>query len=387
MVFKKTYEEINEKIRNGKAVVLTAEEVSSMARELSPSEIVKKVDIVTTATFGAMCSSGAILNFGHTTPPMRMERIMLNGVPAHGGLAAVDTYIGATSENPENIKYGGAHVIQDLLEGKKVELEAWGKGTDCYPRKYIKTKISLETINEATLFNPRNAYQNYNVATNTTSKIKYTYMGTLLPGMKNANYSTSGELSPLLNDPEMRTIGIGTRIFLGGAVGYVVWPGTQFNTSKEKNQHGIPMSNAATLAVIGNLKEMSAEFLRAAYYEKYGVSLFVGIGVPIPILDEDLAHRVSIRNEQIDTTILDYGKAGTPVLGRTNYAQLQSGIIDINGKKVRTAPVASLQKAREIADILKKSIQNGRFELTAPVIMFPTGTSVKKLFETEGGEQ
>lgn len=387
MTFKKSYEEINEKIRKGKAVVLTAEEVSAMARELSPSEIVKRVDVVTTATFGAMCSSGAILNFGHTTPPMRMERITLNGVPCHGGLAAVDTYIGATSENPDNIRYGGAHVIQELVEGKSVELEAWGKGTDCYPRKYIKTKISLETINEATLFNPRNAYQNYNVATNTTSKIKYTYMGTLLPGMKNANYSTAGELSPLLNDPEMRTIGIGTRIFLGGTVGYVVWPGTQFNTSKEKNIFDVPMSNAATIAVIGNLKEMNAEFLRAAYYEKYGVSLFVGIGLPIPILDEDLAHRVSIRNEQIETTILDYGTAGTPVLGRTNYAELQSGMININGKKVRTAPVASLQKAREIADLLKKSIQNGKFELAAPVAMFPTGTSLKKLFESEGGEK
>jgi L-aspartate semialdehyde sulfurtransferase len=387
MGFKKSYEEINEKIRKGKAVVLTAEEVSAMARELSPSEIVKRVDVVTTATFGAMCSSGAILNFGHTTPPMRMERITLNGVPCHGGLAAVDTYIGATSENPENIKYGGAHIIQELVEGKSVELEAWGKGTDCYPRKYIKTKISLETINEATLFNPRNAYQNYNVATNTTSKIKYTYMGTLLPGMKNANYSTAGELSPLLNDPDMRTIGIGTRIFLGGTVGYVVWPGTQFNTSKEKNRLGIPMSNAATIAVIGNLKEMSAEFLRAAYYEKYGVSLFVGIGVPIPILDEEIASRVSIRNEHIETTILDYGTAGSPVLGRTNYAELQSGVIEINGKKIRTAPVASLQKAREIADLLKKSIQNGKFELTAPVAMFPTGTSLKKLFESEGGEK
>ena len=110
MSFKKSYEEINEKIRKGKAVVLTAEEVSAMARELSPSEIVKRVDVVTTATFGAMCSSGAILNFGHTTPPMRMERITLNGVPCHGGLAAVDTYIGATSENPDNIRYGGAHV-------------------------------------------------------------------------------------------------------------------------------------------------------------------------------------------------------------------------------------------------------------------------------------
>jgi L-aspartate semialdehyde sulfurtransferase len=387
MGFKKSYEEINEKIRSGKAVVLTAEEVSAMALELSPSEIVKRVDVVTTGTFGAMCSSGAILNFGHTTPPMRMERMTLNGVPCHGGLAAVDTYLGATSENPENIRYGGANVIQDLIENKEVELEAWGKGTDCYPRKYIKTKISLATINEATLFNPRNAYQNYNVATNTTSKIKYTYMGTLLPGMKNANYSTAGELSPLLNDPEMRTIGIGTRIFLGGTVGYVVWPGTQFNTSKEKNEHGIPMSNAATIAVIGNLKEMNSNFLRAAYYEKYGVSLFVGIGIPIPMLDEDMAHRVSIRNEQIETTILDYGSAGSPYLGKTNYAELQSGEININGKKVRTAPVASLQKAREIADLLKKSIQGGKFELTCPVGMFPTGTSLKKLFETEGGEQ
>ncbi len=387
MSFKKSYEEINEKIRNGKAVVLTAEEVSAMALELSPSEIVKRVDVVTTATFGAMCSSGAILNFGHSTPPIRMERMTLNGVPAHGGLAAVDTFIGATSENPDNIRYGGANVIQDLIDRKEIELEAWGKGTDCYPKKYIKTKISLESINDATLFNPRNAYQNYNVATNTTSKIKYTYMGTLLPGMKNANYSTAGELSPLLNDPDMRTIGIGTRIFLGGAVGYVIWPGTQFNTSKEKNQYGIPLSNAATIAVIGNLKEMNSEFLRAAYYEKYGVSLFVGIGLPIPMLDEDLARRVSIRNEQIETTILDYGSEGTPVLGRTNYAELQSGEIKINGKKVRTAPVASLQKAREIAGLLKKSIQLGKFELTCPVGTFPTGTSMKKLFETEGGEQ
>ena len=244
----------------------------------------------------------------------------------------------------------------------------------------------MNSINEATLMNPRNGYQNYNVATNTTSKIKFTYMGTLLPGMKNANYSTSGELSPLLNDPEMRTIGIGTRIFLGGATGYVIWHGTQFNTTKEKNQFGVPVSNSATLAVIGNLKEMSSEFLRAAYYEKYGVSLFVGIGIPIPILDEDLAQRVSIRNDQIETTIMDYGTAGTPVLGRTNYAALQSGTIIINGKEVRTAPVASLQKARQIADLLKRNIQKGQFEITCPVALFPKGTTLNKLTETEGGQ-
>ena len=378
----KTYAEINDKIKKGTAVVLTAEEVSELAKTLSPKEIAEKVDVVTTATFGAMCSSGAFLNFGHTTPPIRMEKIELNGVRVSGGLAAVDTYVGATDCNPENPSYGGAHIIEDLVAGKEITLEAWGKGTDCYPRKHIKTVITKDTINEAILYNPRNSYQNYNVATNSTDKIKYTYMGTLLPKLRNASYSTAGELSPLLNDPECRTIGLGTRIFLCGTEGYVTWNGTQFHSTKETNEYGIPTSNARTIAVIGDLKNMSTEFLRGVYYEKYGVSMFVGIGIPIPILDEDLARRVSIRNEQIETTVVDYGD-GNKILGKTNYAALQSGEIEVNGHKIKTAPVASLSKARQIAKILKSWIQKGDFLLTEPVRPMPTGTSLKKLQEIE----
>ena len=374
----KTYAEINEKIKKGTAVVLTAEEVSELAKTLSPKEIAEKVDVVTTATFGAMCSSGAFLNFGHANPPIRMEKIELNGVRVSGGLAAVDTYVGATDCNSENPSYGGAHIIEDLIAGKEITLEAWGKGTDCYPRKHIKTVITKDTINEAILYNPRNAYQNYNVATNSTDKIKYTYMGTLLPKLRKASYSTAGELSPLLNDPECRTIGLGTRIFLCGTEGYVTWNGTQFHSTKETNEYGIPTSNARTIAVIGDLKNMSTEFLRGVYYEKYGVSMFVGIGIPIPILDEDLARRVSIRNEQIETTVVDYGD-GNKILGKTNYAALQSGEIEVNGHKIKTTPVASLAKARQIADILKSWIQKGDFLLTEPVRPMPTGTSLKQL--------
>lgn len=387
----KTYSEINAKILRGEAVVLTAEEVAELAKTVSPEEILERVDVVTTATFGAMCSSGAFINFGHANPPIRMEKIRLNGVPAYGGLAAVDTYLGATAVGSKNPEYGGAHVIQDLIEGKDVVLEAWGKGTDCYPRKHIKTIINRDTVNEMTLFNPRNAYQNYNVAVNTTNKTKYTYMGTLLPNMRNATYSTSGELSPLLNDPEFKTIGIGTRIFLGGTTGYVAWPGTQFHTTRPKDENGIPVTNAATLAVIGNLKEMSSEFLQAAYYEKYGVSMFVGIGIPIPVLNVEMARRVSINNSQIQTSVLDYGSPGTPKLGQVTYEQLRSGEIEVNGQKVRTAPVASLAKARKIAEILKKQIQEGQFQLQEPIQMFPSNTSLKSLIEvevkdTEGGE-
>ncbi len=376
---KRSIEEINEKIRNGKAVVLTAEQVSAMGKELSRAEIAKKVDVVTTATFGPMCSSGAFINFGHPVPPIRMEKVTLNNVPAYGGIAAVDAYIGATETALPNDSYGGAHVIEELIAGKDVLLQASAKGTDCYPRTEIKTLINKNSINEFIMFNPRNAYQNYNVAVNSTSKLKFTYMGTLLPVFGNANFSTSGELSPLLNDPELRTIGIGTRILLGGATGYVAWNGTQFNTGKPLNEFGIPVGNAATLALIADAKQMNPRFIKAAYFEKYGVSLYVGIGIPVPVLDEDMAERLSIRNSQIETNIIDYGSGNFEKLGQTDYETLFSGEMVLNGRKIRTAPLSSIKVAREIAGFLKTEITGGRFLLTEPVALFAKTTGLNKL--------
>jgi uncharacterized protein (DUF39 family) len=379
MAKKRTIEEINEKIRSGRAVVLTAEQVSAMGRESTPAEIAEKVDVVTTGTFGPMCSSGMFINFGHTDPPMRMERVTLNNVPVFAGIAAVDAYIGATETALPHDQYGGAHVIEELIAGREVLLQATAKGTDCYPRTEVKTLISRETVNEMIMFNPRNGYQNYNVAVNSTSGIKYTYMGTLLPSFGNANFSTSGELSPLLNDPDMRTIGIGTRIFFGGATGYVAWHGTQFNTGKPLNKHGIPVGNAATLALIGDARMMSTRFIRAAYFEKYGVSMFVGVGIPIPVLDEDMARRVMIRNSQIETNIIDYGSPAHDLLGRADYASLFAGEITLNGRKIRTAPLSSVKVAREIAETLREEITAGRFLITEPVEQFQKTSGLNNL--------
>lgn len=375
----KTYEEINEKIKKGTAVVLTAEEVSKLGTEKSAAEIAKTVDVVTTGTFGPMCSSGMFLNVGHSDPPIRMEQITLNGVEVHAGVAAVDMYIGATASDPTKPTYGGAHIIEDLISGKDVELVASGKGTDCYPTKEIKTHINKNNVNEMILFNPRNAYQNYPAAVNNSSRIKYTYMGSLLPKLGNANYSTSGELSPLINDPDLRTIGVGTRIFLGGTTGYVSWYGTQFKTNVPRTQEGIPTVNAATISVIGNAKEMSPDFIRAAYYEKYGVSIFIGIGIPIPVLDEDMARAVMIRNEQIITKIVDYGNIDKPVMGELSYKELMSGEIKLEGKKIKTASMSSLHKARIIAEQLKGQIESGTFTITEPVELLPKSTTLNAL--------
>lgn len=382
----KSYQEINERIKAGKAVVVTAEEVVDIVKEIGVKKAAEKIDIVTTATFGPMCSSGAFLNFGHATPAIRMEKITLNDVPASGGLAAVDTYIGATEEsNEEGYEYGGAHVICDLIGGKSITLKASGKGTDCYPRKSVERTVTLEDLNEAYIYNPRNCYQNYAAACNTSDKPLYTYMGTLLPNLTGVTYSTSGTLSPLLNDPYYRTIGIGTRIFLAGAQGYVTWRGTQFNSAAERDENGIPLGTGATLALSGDMKDMDPRFIAPAVYEKYGTSMFVGVGIPIPIIDEDMMKQVSIGNDQIKTNILDYSvsEGAKPVIKRVSYEALQSGTVVIEGKEIKTAPLASLKKAREIAAILKDEITQGKFFITEPVQLFDTHSHTKPMKKEE----
>ena len=138
----KTYQQVNEKIKSGDVVVVTAEEIIDIVKEQGSVEAAKQVDIVTTGTFAPMCSSGAFINFGHTVPTIKASKVWLNNVPAYAGLAAVDIYIGVTDlceDDPLNkvypgeFNYGGGHVIQDLAAGKKVHLKAQAYGTDCYP--------------------------------------------------------------------------------------------------------------------------------------------------------------------------------------------------------------------------------------------------------------
>ncbi len=386
----KTLPEINEKIRTGEVVVVTAEEMIEVVAEKGAKGAAAAIDVVTTGTFGLMCSSGLMMNLGHAKPRIKLGggKAKLNGVPAYTGLAAVDLYLGATAspdEDPRNaiypgeFRYGGAHVIEDLVAGKSVLLEAEAYGTDCYPRKHIATHFTLADLNEAYLFNPRNAYQNYNVAVNRSDRVIYTYMGTLEPRLGSGNYSTAGQLSPLFNDPLYRATGIGTRIFFGGGIGYVAWQGTQHSPGVTRGENGIPLGGAGTLALIGDLKGMSTRYLRGGSVRGYGVSLMIGVGLPIPVLDEEVAAQTGVSDADIFAPIIDYSSAypqrEPEVLGRVSYAQLKSGEIEVDGKSVPVAPLSSYPRAVEIAGVLKEWIQQGKFELTAPVAALPGAES------------
>ena len=395
----KTIEEINEKIKQGKAVVVSAEEIIDIVKQKGVKRAAQEVDVVTTGTFGPMCSSGAFLNIGHSKPRIKLGggRTYLNDVPAYTGLAATDIYIGVNAlpdDDPRNrvypgeFNYGGGHVIEELVAGKDIRLVATGYGTDCYPRKKLETWINIKDLNEAVLFNIRNAYQNYNVAVNLSDRTIYTYMGVLKPDLGNANYCSAGQLSPLLNDPYYKTIGIGTKIFLGGGIGFVAWHGTQHNPNVPRSESGVPRRSAGTLAVIGDLKQMKPRWLVGTSMLGYGCTITIGIGIPIPILSEEILQYTTVSDADIFASVVDYSEAyprmKPDILGEASYAQLKSGKITIQGKEVPTASLSSYPRAVEIATTLKEWILSGKFLLTGPVAPLPgieSGITFKPLKE------
>ena len=391
----RTIAEINDKISRGQAVVWTVAELKERLKDLSISQAFQQVDVITTGAFEPMESTGAIINLGQTDPPIKIRQCWLDGVPAYAGLGAVDLYLGATAspdysgtgennngeQRPRSgglaSERGGGHVIEDLIAGKSVPLKANGQVTDCYPRASLETTINRDTINQFYLFNPRNLYQNFIVGVNGGENPLFTYLGPLQPRLGNAVYSCPGAISPLLNDPDLQLIGIGSRIFLGGGVGYLTWEGTQHFPLQKRLPNRTPIGPAATLALIGDGKQMSSTWVRGCHFQKYGSSIMLGVGIPLPVLQEEVVKNCAIKDKEIVAPVIDFAipRRVRPTFGLVSYAQLKSGQIKIEGKSVRTAPLASIFLAQKVAQELKQWIEQGLFYLTEPVESLPQNRS------------
>ncbi|MDJ0702324.1 MAG: homocysteine biosynthesis protein [Leptolyngbyaceae cyanobacterium MO_188.B28] len=380
----RTIEEINDKIRRRQAVVWTVEELKARVIDMGVSQAAKVVDVVTTGTFEPMEASGAIINLGHTDPPIKIRQCRLDGVAAYTGFGAVDLYLGASQiadynrggesvDSDEPRERGGGHVIADLVAGKSVQLQALGQVTDCYPRASFETLINKDTINQFYLFNPRNLYQNFIVGVNGGDRPLHTYLGPLHPRLGNAVYSNAGGLSPLMNDPDLQVLGIGSRIFLGGGVGYIAWEGTQHFPLQKRLPNRTPIGPAATVALIGDAKQMSSRWVRGCYFKGYGSSLMLGAGAPLPVLNEEVVVHCAVQDKDLAAPVVDFSipRRVRPTFGLVSYAQLKSGRIKIDGQSVRTAPLSSLFLSRQAAMELKQWIEQGKFELTAAIAPLP----------------
>ena len=358
----RTIDDINKKIKSGDVVVATAPEMREIVAGKGAERAAKEIDVVTTGTFGMTTSSGAFLNFGHSDPQIKMGggEVLLNDVPAYAGLGSVDTYIGVTQlSKVHKIEYGGGHVIEDLVGGKSIDLKAYGSATQCHPTREIRGEFTIGDLNQAIMVNPRSFYQRYGAATNSSDKPICTYMGEMLPNFGNVSYFSVGSISPLYNDPTFETIGVGTRIFLAGGVGYVIGEGTQHN----------PKAMCGSLMVKGDLKKMKQRYLKGATIANYGTALFIGAGIPIPILNPTVAKNCGVTDEDIKINIYDYHipTRVKPLIKKTTYKELRSGKVTIGDRTVKSSGLSSMKMAIEIVEKLKSMMENGEFFLTKPV--------------------
>ena len=360
---KRTIPEINEKIRKGKVVVLTAEEAVELVKEKGVKKAAAEVDVVTTGTFGPMCSSGAFFNVGHAKPKIKLKKAWMNDIEVYCGLAAVDVYLGATElpvNDPENevypgkFTYGGGHVIHDLVAGKEVKFRAIAYGTDCYPNKEASTTVALKDLNEAYLFNPPQLLPELQLCGKPLRQDHlHLYGCSQAERVGNANFCSAAQLSPLLKDPLYRTIGIGTRIFLGGGSGIRFLAGNAAQPGGEADRRrALPISPAGDPGRDGRLEADEAGVARGR--EFHGIRIIPHRRDGHPHTDpRPGGHeaRGPLRRGPGDTDrrllAMTTPSRVARSLGQVTYAELRSGSITVEGKEVPTVFDLQLLQGQE----------------------------------------
>lgn len=286
-------EEINEKIKRGDAVVLTAEEFKRKVRD---GEEVKDVDVVTTATCAIMSGTAAILSIpvAERGEFERAEEVWLNDVPAFTGpcpnerLGIVDVIVYGTAHASSNFEYGGGHLFREIVEGKEIEVKVKTK------EGVIEKEVRKEDLGFARMITTRSAFKNYMAFVNTKEgEAETIFSVTKLKGScKEISVTGSGEINPLENDPMRKTIAIGTKILLNGAIGYVMGEGTRSSADKPN------------LAVFADMKEMEGEFM-GGFITSKGPECITSIAIPIPVIDEGVFSNLKILDEDVRLPIAD----------------------------------------------------------------------------------
>jgi CBS domain-containing protein len=139
--------------------------------------------------------------------------------------------------------------------------------------------------------------------------------------------------------------------------------------------------------VTGDMKKMSPDYLRAATMYGYGVTLYVGLGIPLPVLDLEVVRATAVRDEDITVDLIDYGvpSFNRPLIRKVTYAELRSGSVEVNGEMIRTSSLSSFRRARAVAQDLKGWIEKGTMSLSLPTRLIDAKRQVKPMHQISKG--
>jgi CBS domain-containing protein len=74
-----------------------------------------------------------------------------------------------------------------------------------------------------------------------------------------------------------------------------------------------------------------------------------------------------------------------PVIRKATYAELRSGVIEINGEEVRTSSLSSFRKARQVSKELKTWIERGSMQLALPTRPIDAKKSARPMHQISKG--
>ncbi len=307
----RTIEEIQQKISDGSAVVMTAHELCKAAKSEENISF-DDVDVVTTATKGLMSGTSAILAFRVTKPKefKKARKVLINDIPCYVGpcpnetLGMVDLILHATDHSNSNPKYGAGHLLRELVEGKDVRVNVI---TD--EGRFIERNINLNEMYYAKMLGIRHAFRNYNAFINPSgdevSSI-FTVTG-MEPNEKEITICGCGVVNPLENDPHFEALGIGSPLLMNGSLGFLIGTGTRSSPQRPN------------LMTIAPIHDMKPEYM-GGFVTNYGPEVITSIGTAIPILTEKTFENLKILEENCPLNIVDI--VGRRVLKTIDYSKV-----------------------------------------------------------------
>ena len=310
----RTFSEIKSKVERGKAVVLTAQEVRDLVESKKPIAL-EDVDVVTCATRAVMSGTYAVFSFPVASPHAfrRAEKAWLNGVPAlagpcpNEGLGVLDLMVFGTAHSKDDPRYGGGHLFRDLVERKKIDVEV---ETDA--GKTFEAEVTLDDMPLARLFGTRHCFKNYTAFVNPGDEPVSTIFHAIEfgPRLSGASVSGCGHLNPVENDPLLETIGVGTRVLINGAEGYVTGKGTR-STLEKPNFSGF-----------ADLHRMDPEYM-GGFLTSSGPECVCSWAVPVPVLNRSILASVTKGDSDISLPVVDV--VNRTLVGATTYGDVWEG--------------------------------------------------------------
>jgi putative methanogenesis marker 16 metalloprotein len=292
----KSFPEILMRIDKGKAVVMTSQEVCDLVRSGEQAEL-RDVDVVTTATRAVMSGTYAVLSFPAACPGAytRAKSVWINGVPAQVGpcpnekLGILDLIVFGTAHSRDKHNYGGGHLFRDLVERKPVLVDVVaGEG------KTLQAEIGLDEMPHARLYGSRHAFKNYSAFINPGDKPVPTifHAREFEPHCRGATFSGCGQINPVKNDPLLEAIGVGTRILMNGAEGFVTGQGTR-SCAERPNLSGF-----------ADMHKMNPEYM-GGFITSAGPECIVSWAVPIPVTTNTILNEIARLDREIPLPVVD----------------------------------------------------------------------------------